>query len=290
MRRYRIWLCAEIWRRAGFTVHFEHGPHVPAGADVVIPHVDLSVLPEDYRSVLDAPGLVLNRSMIDIRRRAFSRHLLTPSDGYDGPVIVKTNNNCGGHPERAVLHTRPFATRLAMAVRTRAREVARMLAARSVHPLTCASTLPTRAYAVFPDARHLPRGVFQNPDLVVEKFLPETDGEYFYLRSYTFLGSEGVAVRSRSRDQVVVGRSGADLEYVPVDERVVAARRALGFDYGKIDYLMHDGEPIIIDLNTTPTFGAVYTRDFQIGICARLVRGLAQWFPELHNFSWPEAV
>jgi hypothetical protein len=31
-------------------------------------------------------------------------------------------------------------------------------------------------------------------------------------------------------------------------------REALGFDYGKFDYVEHDGEPILLDANKTPTF------------------------------------
>jgi hypothetical protein len=290
MRRYRLWHCAEIWIRAGFDVRMVHGPHVPPGTDLVIPHVDLSLLPDEYRPVLDAPGYVLNRRITDIRRRAFSRNLVTPDDGYEGPVIVKTNNNCGSHPERAVLHGQPLLARVAAAVRGGVGAAARMVAARSTHSLAYVSALPTRAYAVLPSKRQLPRGVFENPYLVVERFLPETDGGYFFLRSYTFLGHEGVAVRSRSLDPVVVGRSGADLEFVPVDARVEAARRAMGFDVGKIDYLIHDGQAVIIDLNTTPTFGAVYTPDVRGAICTQLARGITEWFPELHNFPWPPSV
>jgi hypothetical protein len=290
MRRYRLWHCAEIWTRAGFDVRLVSGPHVPPGMDLVIPHVDLSVLPGAYRAILDAPGHVLNRRITDIRRRAFSQNLVTPDDGYEGPVIVKTNNNCGSHPERAVLHGQPLFVRLAAVLRSGIGSAARMVAARSTHAFAYATALPTRAYAVLPSKRHVPRGTFQNPHLVVERFLPETDGRHFFLRSYTFLGNEGVAVRSRSLDPVVVGRSGADLEFVPVDERVEEARRAMGFEFGKIDYLMHDGEAVIIDLNTTPTFGAVYTPGAKARICAQLATGIAAWFPGLHDFPWPASV
>lgn len=279
MRRYRIWQCADIWRREGMDVRLVSGPVVPRDADIVIPHVDLTQLPDAYRPLLEAPGQVLNRSMADVRRRRVSRILVAEDDGYDGPVIVKTNNNCGSHPERAVLHGQSIAARLLAALGGAARAAGRMLAAGSVHRLTYASALPTRAYAVFDSKRHLPRGVFRNPDLVVEKFLPETDGRYYYLRSYSFLGEEGLAVRSRSLQPVVVGRTGSELEYVPVDGQILEARRAMGFDYGKIDYLMHDGKAVIIDLNPTPTFGAVYTREFQIGISERMARGLSQFQP-----------
>jgi hypothetical protein len=284
MRAYRIWHCAQMWAQMGIDVRVVIGPAVPPGVDLVIPHVDLSVLPPEYRRLLDAPGIVLNRRVVDIRRRSFSRNLVSADDGYNGPVIVKTNNNCGGHPERAVVHGLSVPRRVSELLRRGTRSARRIAAARSFARLAYASSLPTRDYAVFATKRQVPRAVFQNTDLVVEKFLPETDGRFHYLRSYTFLGNEGLAVRSRSEEPVVIGSVGAELEFVTPDESIVAARHALGFDYGKFDYLMHDGEAVLLDVNTTPTFGAVYSPEVQARICSRLASGISAWFPDLHSF------
>ena len=77
MRAYRIWHCAQTWAQMGIDVRVVNGPAVPPGVDLVIPHVDLSLLPPEYRRLLDAPGIVLNRRVVDIRRRSFSRNLVS---------------------------------------------------------------------------------------------------------------------------------------------------------------------------------------------------------------------
>jgi len=49
------------------------------------------------RGALSAYG---ERAGRDIRKSAFSRNLVRPGDGWDGPVIVKSDLNCAGRPER----------------------------------------------------------------------------------------------------------------------------------------------------------------------------------------------
>ncbi len=41
-------------------------------------------------------------------------------------------------------------------------------------------------------------------------------------------------------------------EGLPVPDEVLALRRELGLDYGKIDYVIHDGQVVILDVNRTP--------------------------------------
>jgi hypothetical protein len=129
----------------------------------------------------------------------------------------------------------------------------------------------------------VPSCAFSNPDLVVERFLPEKEGRSYYLRSYAFLGSEGLTVRFRSEHPVVKGINSRDPEFVPVHESIVAARHALGLDFGKLDYVMHDGQAVLLDVNSTPTFGRVLSSEMRKKISSRLAKGICQWFPDL---SW----
>jgi hypothetical protein len=41
-------------------------------------------------------------------------------------------------------------------------------------------------------------------------------------------------------------------ERLPVPDEVVSLRRQLGLDYGKIDYVIHDNQVVILDVNKTP--------------------------------------
>jgi hypothetical protein len=79
---------------------------------------------------------------------------------------------------------------------------------------------------------------------------------------------------------VVKGASGTDLDFVPVDDAIVTARNELGFDYGKFDYVIHDGEAVLLDINTTPTFGKAYSPEVRSKIVTQLAKGVSKWFPD----------
>ena len=93
------------------------------------------------------------------------------------------------------------------------------------------------------------------------------------------MGSEGLAVRTKSEHPVVKGAGGTDLEFVPVAESILAMRHELGFDYGKFDYVIHEGEAVLLDINATPTFGRAYAPDVRRKIAAQLAKGIGYWFP-----------
>jgi hypothetical protein len=87
---------------------------------------------------------------------------------------------------------------------------------------------------------------------VVEKFLPERDDRGFYTRSWLFLGDEGRCKRCRSAHPIVKGPRIIDAEEVSVPEFIREERRRLGIDYGKFDFVIHGGQPILLDANKTP--------------------------------------
>jgi hypothetical protein len=280
-RDYRVYLCSEDWTEWGFDVRFVQGPNADVDADLLIPHIDLSVTPDEYLPLFDRPKMVMNRRVLDIRKSAFSRNLVSPDDDYDGPVIVKTDRNYGGLPERQTVRRLPPARRMPLVARRAARALRQVVRARSLSRLAYADALVPKDYPIYPSKDEVPSHVFANPDLIVEKFLPEFDGRYYYTRSYTFLGSGGITIRVKSECQVVKGSNAMDLEFVPVDESILAARHALGFEFGKFDYVMHDGQAVLIDVNRTPTYGRVISSEARRIINVTLAKGIVQWFPDL---------
>jgi hypothetical protein len=93
------------WIRAGHQIHVVQGiPRRALSMDVVIQHVDLTVLPVPYVTYLRQFSQVINRDVIDISKRTFSENLLSEGSDYVGSVIVKTDNNCGGIKEQLVKH------------------------------------------------------------------------------------------------------------------------------------------------------------------------------------------
>jgi hypothetical protein len=101
MRRYTISLMAQIWRQDGHDVRFVFGTRDRPPADVILVHVDLSVVPQPYLELAASYPVALNVGAADIRKSVIAPDLrVLAGDGYEGPVIVKSDLNYAGLPER----------------------------------------------------------------------------------------------------------------------------------------------------------------------------------------------
>jgi hypothetical protein len=237
-RVYVIQYLADLWRDDGLEVEFAYGVRTFVPADVAVLHVDLSVVPERYRQFASRYPVVVNGRVLDIRKRVVSRNLVRPGDGYDGPVIVKSDLNCAGQPERR----RARFPRLRRFLERRRRPHAMQ---------------QPEDYRVYPEAAAVPRAYFDDPAFVVERFLPETDGEHYAIRFYEFLGDRATGIRLTAREPIVRGANCVGVEEDEPHPDIVAARHELGFDYGKFDYVVHDGRAILLDANKTTGAGSL---------------------------------
>lgn len=246
---YLLWPMLALWQARGFRVLMLQGAQHAVPADLLIPHLDLTVTPPDYAALYPRYPRVVNRPVLDIAKSAFSAQLLRQGDAYDGPVIVKTDGNCGGKPDKhlGAGDPRPLASRLMKPlVKLRQR-------LGGSTPWRHLEHLPTGDYPVFQSLDQVPQGVFDNPRLVVEKFLAERDGADYCLRYYSFLGDRESSLLLRSRNPVAKGANIDRVEPCPVPEELRAIRRRMGFDYGKFDYVLRDGRVVLFDVNRTPT-------------------------------------
>jgi hypothetical protein len=235
---YSIHPIANVWREQGVEVVCVDGAGTAVDADVAIAHVDLTVTPPEYQAVFDRYPVVLNRRVTDITKRRISRLIVQPGDGYDGPVLIKTNNNCGGNRENRLVRHQSYwrsrlvniGSRLSWAWRTRLGE-----------------------YPIFDSPALVPAAVWRNQHLVVERFLPERHGDLYALRVWMFLGDRELNTIVYSPEPIVKGRSVIRREPAPeVPDELRRLRAELGFDYGKFDYTIIDGRPILYDINRTP--------------------------------------
>ncbi len=218
---------AEVWKEQGHEVVQLFGTGRRVEADLVFVHVDLSVVPEAYLAFAADYPVAVNGRVRDIRKSTFSEFLLQADDPWDGPVIVKSDRNYGGVPEARLGVARLDGSGLAPAF------------ASPLH------------YQVFPNRAAVPDEAFGQPDLVVQRFLPELEDGHFHVRSYQFLGDRSGCVRTAS-DQPIVKNETAVARYpARVHPDVVALRERLGFDYGKFDYVEREGRAIVLDLNKT---------------------------------------
>ena len=234
---YLIGQLAGLWREQGHRVTV--GPTARLEADVGLLHIDRTRVSGGCLPANPDRRPLLNASVLDISKRRISTQLLSPDSVYAGPVIIKTDANAFGGPERRALpvwslrrcRRRWSGTRWWRLVRE----------------------LPRISYPVLDNLSRVPGWVWRRDDLVVERFLPEREGDEYTLRVWLFFGDQEYGARLFSREPVVKVRSITRYEYLDsVPDSLRAFRRRLGMDFGKIDYVMVDGETVPLDANKTP--------------------------------------
>lgn len=244
-RGYAIWTLADLWRDWGIRVEVYKGIDQPPEADLVFPHIDRTIVPQPYRDFLERQPRVVNRGVYDISKRTLSTLLIGPTDDYEGPVIVKTNFNSGGLAERY-----PGSKRRST-IGDLGQRALRKVRLRREPDLATATAIQPRKYPIFESIDDLPREVFGNDSLIVERFLPEREGELFVMRAYHFLGDAHTCRRIGSRLPIVKEKDSVINEEIPPHDEIVALRRQLGLDYAKIDYVVHDDRVTLLDVNPT---------------------------------------
>jgi hypothetical protein len=224
------------WERRG--VRVTSGPAALLSADLGIVHVNRTRVPEELLPRNPAGRPLLNERVRDISKTLFSTLRLAPGDAWSGPVIVKANRNYFGAPEeRGRIPGRIERARHRLAERS----------------WKLARRLPAMRYPILDGIDAVPRWVWRDRDLIVERFVPEREGDLFCVRGWVFFGSQSYAYRLFSEDPLV--KTGSRMRHEFLDEthaELEAVRKQHGFDFGKFDYVVADGRPILLDANKTP--------------------------------------
>jgi hypothetical protein len=225
----------ECWRAAGFQVVVQSGPGPQIDADLVISHIDLTVIPENYLAYLRRYSRVLNGKVVDISKRLISQNCLRYADPTMGPVMVKTNRNCNGLGE---------ANKQSHFVRKLRQMLPWTMRAEGV------------GYRIFPSVHDVPFLVWLNRHLVVERFRPERHGELYALRTWIFFGDQETNSICYSHEPRVKATNALRREAVAeIPTELRRMREILGFDYGKFDYVIEQGQVVLYDVNRTPWVG-----------------------------------
>lgn len=239
---YMMPIIADALRRAGVDVAILAGTRHPVDADACLVHVDLTRVPDEYRAFAARFPKVLNPCW-DISKRVVSRNLVRRGDGYTGPVIVKTDRNCGGIKEAEAARRSTFLRRTVRSLHRRL-------------PWPVRNEIPGKKYFVFDSPARVPWPVWWNPALVVEKFRPQMEGGYFCLNSWHFFGDAETHSIRKATTPIVSVPSVVSRGFVTpsIPEPIRALRRELGFDFGKFDFTIAEGGvPVLFDANRTPT-------------------------------------
>jgi hypothetical protein len=187
------------------------------------------VVPVEYQAAAARYRRVVNGRAVDIRKRLVSHNLIDRDDPWPGMVVVKADLNFGGVPEWRVEHPG--------------------------EPVEAAPKHLLR-YEIWRSVAEVPDDVWADPRLVVERFLPERSERGFHLRTWVFLGDRGRCKRARSAEPLIKSWKIIDVDpdYLTIPDEIQAERERLGIDFGKFDYVLHEGRPVLFDANKTPGF------------------------------------
>jgi hypothetical protein len=247
---YIVNVMAEQWTAAGYHVIHHAGMRSLPPADVVFLHVNRTVVPREYADSIANYPVAINGKALDISRRLFSQVQLNQDDTYDGPVIVKTNTNYGGVPEHRSV-SRWFSMTNVLLRKTKIKSWRQIETSWSK-----VSFLDPLEYPIFSSIKEVPSGVWKNKHLMVEKFLPEKEGDLFFVRYWMFFGDKNSTGRYGARHPIVkFHRRATAVEPIDIPEELFLWRKRLHLDYGRFDYVLQEGRPIILDANKTLAFG-----------------------------------
>jgi hypothetical protein len=248
LTRYAITFLAEYWRADGHEVIPVFGFKKFIPADLALLHVDQSLVPDEYLAFAQRYPIALNGMVKDIRKSTISRNLVSLDDPYDGPTILKSNLNYAGLPEREMDRVRGS---------TLTQRIQKLL------PIQSPSFNTPMNYRIFERARDIPRAYFKRRDLIIERFLPEMEQGLYHVRNYQFLGDRETWTRLASRYPIVNDITQVSQEDIEPHPEIVELRQNLGFDYGKFDYVTHDGKAVLLDANKTTGASAVRTPELE---------------------------
>lgn len=202
----------------------------PVRGDVAILHVDSTRVAPDYLALGAAYSLALNFAVADISKRRISGASLGRTNNWSGPVIIKSDLNCGGWPE----------------------EAQNRQAARRFRPKPYPHLGGIFSYYTLPSAEAVPDAVWRDPTRVIERFIPEPAGESFALHTWVFMGERERCTRHVSREPINKAAGAISRTPAEVPAAIRRERTRLGFDYGKFDFVIEHGVPVLLDANRTP--------------------------------------
>jgi hypothetical protein len=235
------YLC-DIWRNNGHNISV--GSSDILEADLGIVHIDRTWVAENVLPINNHDRPLLNGKVLDISKRNISELILEENDEYEGPVIIKTNANYFGLMDHSKNKLSTFFRRHHQ---TLARRTSWQIARQLIH----------REYPILDEKTQVPNWVWKREALIVEKFIPEIEDGLYVLRLWLFFGDREYGVKMWSRSPLVKSDGIERYEYInDFPDELRKIRKDLGFDFGKFDYVIVDGKPILIDANKTPALSS----------------------------------
>lgn len=201
-------------------------------------HVDLSNDPPEFSALTQHYDRVINGHASSIDRRLYSAARVLRDQACDGPVIVKSIYNHRGSSELRHAEKHDFYPRLRRSV------------LKIVYPGYRKKLCPP--YRVFKHIDEVPRSVWSNPALIVEKFLADPAAPSITKWRWDFCLDEGITTEAVFSDPLCQPESMLSVGTQPAPPAEIAALRSkMRLDYGSIDFFMTPAGAVPIDVNKT---------------------------------------
>jgi hypothetical protein len=231
---YMIGRLATIWESWGHTVTFLWGADEFVPADLLVMHVDLSVVPSRYIELAKQYPRVMNGRCVDIRKSTFSEILVDEHSDWTGPVMVKSDLNSEGRPEQHLGEPWPGADE------------------GPVYGKPLGRTL-------YQSYDKVPMELRGCRDVVIERFVPERLPDCRYgVRFHLKLGDRRLSLRQSADHFIVRTEYNSSLTVAEPDPCADEWCRERRLDFGKLDYVVHDGTPFLLDVNKTQGPGLLH--------------------------------
>ncbi len=212
-------------------------------------HVDLSFVSDAYLEFAKNYPITINAKIQDIRKSVVSSNIVSADSDWGGEVIVKTDLNFSGRPETLLDYPKSVVRNAnTMLFLERLKSLKNRLSGdRGNRKLR---------YQIFPGINQVPEHYMLDENFIVEKFLPEMEDDYYCIRMFQCLGDKFDCTRLYSKRPIINYGEGGKAHFIEPDEIVHQWRRQYNLDYGKIDYVIHQGKPVLLDISkTTGTSG-----------------------------------
>lgn len=236
---------ARIWRSDGHSVVYLYGTARLVEADILFLHINLSLVPDRYRQFAARYPVVLNGRITDIRKSRISTDRLSRGDEWSGPVIVKSDLNYAGWPEQR-FNQYFLLTWLELRFPLLQRARIKLYEMRHQDLPMCTSD-----YKIFAGIDDVPPKWLASHRVIAEKFLPERENGLYHVRIYQALGSRWTCMRLSSPHPIIKAHNSISAEEIAPEPEIEQWRRTYHLDFGKIDYVIHNGRTVVLDINKT---------------------------------------
>jgi len=110
-------------------------------------------------------------------------------------------------------------------------------------------TISSQKYPVYKGIKNVPDGVWENNNLIVERFISKPENELFETHYCAFFGDKAIAGCLKSTNPIVKFENAISDEETAIPDEVLQWKKDLNIDFGRFDYVESEGKYFLIDVN-----------------------------------------